>query len=136
MGRTQRVTPLAPYAQELVENAYVQENLRDGVLKLREAYRRAQKRRVEPTRDERLRQQVSSAAESFTEAGRALRSHRRKPQRRWGPRILVIAGLSVAGAAVAIWAREWLTEQDFGSEPSAVKSQPESAPRPAEPAAA
>jgi ferric-dicitrate binding protein FerR (iron transport regulator) len=136
MGRTQRVPRLVPYAQELVENAYVQENLRDGAVKLREAYRRAQKRRVEPTRDERLRQHLRSAAQSLTEAGRALRSRRRKPQRRWGPRILVIAGLGVAGAAVAMWARERLTDQDFGSEPSAVNSQPESVPRPSEPAAA
>jgi hypothetical protein len=135
MGKKEQAARLAPYAQELLENEYVRENLRDGVEKLRAAYRRAQKRRVQPTTDERLRHQVRAAAHSLTEAARALRSRRRKPQRRWGPRIVVVAGLGVAGAAVAIWARERLTEQNLESEPSAINSQPESAPRPAEPTA-
>jgi hypothetical protein len=112
MGGNDRALRLGPYAQELVENAYVQENLRDGVDKLRAAYRRARKRRVEPTRDERVRRQVRSAALSLTEAGRALQSRRRKPERRWGPRLAVIAGLGVAGAAVVLWARERLGEPE------------------------
>jgi hypothetical protein len=119
MGSNDQAARLAPYAQELVENAYVQENLRDGVEKLQAAYRRARKRRVEPTRDERLRRQVRSAAGSIAEAGRALRSGRRKPQPRWGTRLAVIAGLGVAGAAAALWARERLGEGSSPQEPAA-----------------
>ena len=114
MGSKDRARRLAPYAQELVENAYVQENLRAGVDKLGAAYRRAQKRRVEPTRDEKVRSQVRSAAESITEAGRALRSGRRKPERRRATRLAVIVGLGVAGVATALWAKERLSDQPPG----------------------
>jgi hypothetical protein len=111
MGSKDQARRLAPYAQELVENAYVQENLRNGVDKLGAAYRRAQKRRVEPTRDEKLRRQIRSAGASLTEAARALRSGRRKPERRWGPRVAVLIGLGVAGAAVAVWANQRLGDE-------------------------
>jgi hypothetical protein len=133
MDRNDQAARLGPYAQELVENAYVQENLRDGVEKLQAAYRRARKRRVEPTRDERLRRQVRSAAQSITEAGRALRSGRRKPERRWGPRLAVIAGLGVAAAAAALWARERLGDQPSAPQPAASPSMEgaEVAPKPA-----
>jgi hypothetical protein len=130
MGRNEQAARLGPYAQELLENAYAQENFRDGVQKLQAAYRRARKRRVEPTRDERLRRQVGSAVQSIAEAGRALRSGRRKPERRWGTRLAVIAGLAVAGAAAAVWAN-----QRFGEEsvPQAAPANhpPESAREPA-----
>jgi hypothetical protein len=111
MARTDKAARFGPYAQELLENAYVQENLRDGADKLRAAYRRARKPRVEPTRDEKLRGQVRSAAQSITEAGRALRSGRRKPERRWGRRVAVIIGLAVAGAGVAVWANQRLGDE-------------------------
>jgi hypothetical protein len=108
MDQTARV---APYLKELMDNDYVQQNLREGITRLRAAYDRAQKRRVEPTRDEKLRQQVSSAAQSITEAARALQSGRRKPEPRWGPRLAVLAGLAVAGGVAALWARERLVDQ-------------------------
>ena len=104
-GKNARFTP---YVQELLENEYVQQNLRDGVDQLRSAYRRAQKRRVEPARDERLRRQIASAARSINEAGSALRSGRRKPKPRWGARLAVIGGLTAAGAVTAAWAKERL----------------------------
>ena len=118
MAGTDRAAQLAPYLQELVDNAYVRENLRDGVERLRAAYERAQKRRVEPTRDERLRRELQSAARSIAEAGSALRSGRRKPKPRWGTRLAVIAGLGVAGAAAAVWASERLASPS--PEPAAV----------------
>jgi hypothetical protein len=111
MAGSDQAPRLGPYAQELLDNAYARENLRDGADKLKAAYRRARLRRVEPTRDEKLRRQVRSAADSIAEAGRALRSGRRKPERRWGPRVAVIVGIAVAGAAVAAWAKQRLGDQ-------------------------
>lgn len=111
MAATPRTARLAPYAQELLDNDYVRQNLRDGVDQLRAAYRRSRKRRVEPTRDERVRRQLQSAARSIGEAGSALRSGRRKPKPRWGTRLAVLAGLGVAGAAAAAWASERLGSQ-------------------------
>lgn len=134
MGSKDQARRLAPYAQELVENAYVQENLRSSVDKLRGAYRRAQKRRVDPARDEKLRRQLRSATASLTEAARALRSGRRKPERRWGPRVAVIIGLSVAGAVAAVWAKQRLDNESSDSAESvsaAVEDGAEATPQPA-----
>jgi hypothetical protein len=91
------------YAQRLIENEYVQENLLRAADNLRAAYGRATKRRVEPTRDEKLRRQVREAALSLREAASALQTNRRKPKRRRGRRVLVVLVLvgGAAGAAVA-----------------------------------
>jgi ferric-dicitrate binding protein FerR (iron transport regulator) len=91
------------YAQRLIENEYVQENLLQAADSLRSAYRRAGKRRVEPTRDEKLRRQLRDAALSLREATSALKSDRRRPKRRRGRRVLVVLVLG-AGAAAAVFA--------------------------------
>ena len=136
MGRNDQTARLGPYAQELLENAYARENVRDGVEKLQAAYKRARKRRVEPTRDERLRLQVRSGAQSLAEAGRALSARRRKPERRWGPRLAAIAGLAVAGAATAIWAKQRLREGSSPPQPASSPSVDNPAGSAREPAAA
>jgi hypothetical protein len=135
MARTNHTARLAPYAAELLENAYVQENLRDGVEKLRAAYQRAQKRRVEPTRDEKLRQQLRSAAASISEAGRALGGRRRKPEPRWGRRLALIAAVGAAGAIAGLAARERLAKSS-GPEPADPMRAQEPAARVSEPATA
>ena len=91
------------YAQRLLDNEYVQENLADAVKSLRAAYGRASKRRVEPATDEKLRRQVRQAAGSLSEAASALRAGRTKPKRRWGRRMLfgLALGAGVTGAVLA-----------------------------------
>jgi hypothetical protein len=136
MARNEKSGRLTPYARELLENDYVRENLRDGVTKLQAAYQRARKRRVEPTRDERFRRQVSSGAQSLAEAGRALRSRRRGPERRWRTRVLVIAGLGAAAATAAFWARNRLGEEAVAPAPSTAASEGDGAEAVPEAAAA
>src|SRR5436190_7174671 len=87
------------YAQRLIDNEYVQENLAQAAQSLRSAYRRASKRRVEPTRDEKLRAQVRQAARSLAEAADAFKTGRRKPKRRRGRRVTVILAAAGVGAA-------------------------------------
>jgi hypothetical protein len=136
MAGSDQAPRLGPYALELLENAYARENLRNGADKLKAAYRRARKEKVEPTRDEKVRQQIRSAAESITEAGRALRSRRRKPERRWGPRVAVIVGLGVAGAAAAVWANRRLTGESSAPAQAVPAPVEDSADAVAEPATA
>jgi hypothetical protein len=102
------------YAQRLLDNEYVQENLAHAVESLRAAYRRASKRRVEPTRDEKLRRQVRAAARSLTEAASALKTGRQKPRRRRGRRLIVVLGLGVGGAAALLAANEELRRKVLG----------------------
>jgi hypothetical protein len=110
---TARITP---YIEELLENGYARENLRDAARNIRGAYGRARKRRAKAARDEKLRRQVQSAAGSLAEAGRALRSGRRTPRKRWGRRLLFLLGLGVAAAGIALAADEELRASILGSE--------------------
>ena len=105
---SETATKTGMYAQRLLDNEYVQENLAQAVESLRAAYRRASKRRVEPTRDEKLRRQVREAARSLTEAASALKTGRQKPKRRRGRRVIVVLGLGVGGAAALLAARKKL----------------------------
>jgi hypothetical protein len=102
------------YAQRLLDNEYVQDNLAQAVESLRAAYRRASKRRVEPTRDQKLRRQVRQAALSLTEAASALKAGRQKPKRRRGRRLIVVLALGVGGAAALLAANEELRRKVLG----------------------
>ncbi len=92
--------------EQLLENDYAQEQLRVGLKNLRAAYARASKRRVEPTRDERIRRQLRTAAGSITESAKAFRSGRQKPKPRWGRRLLLLGALAVVGTGVALVLRQ------------------------------
>jgi hypothetical protein len=104
------------YAQRLIENEYVQENLAQAAESLRAAYRRASKRHVEPTRDEKLRRQVREAALSFREAASALQSGRRKPKKRRGRRVLIVLAIGAGAAAGVLASNEELRNKLFGNE--------------------
>lgn len=106
------------YAQRLIENEYVQENLLQAADSLRAAYRRATKRRVEPTRDEKLRRELREAALSLREATSALQSNRRAPKRRRGRRVLVVLAVGAGAAAAVIASNEEVRNAIFGDEGS------------------
>ena len=106
MAATESAARLGPYVERLLQNAYVQENLLDAMENLREAYERAQKRRVEPTRDKKIRGQLRQSALSLQEAGQALKSGRQKPKKRRAKRMLVLVGVGAVGVAAALAASE------------------------------
>jgi hypothetical protein len=106
------------YAQRLIENEYVQENLLQAADSLRAAYRRATKRRVEPTRDEKLRRQLRDAALSLREATSALQSDRRRPKRRLGRRVLVVLAVGAGAAGAVIASNEEVRSAIFGDDGS------------------
>ena len=115
MTATESASRLGPYVERLLQNAYVQDNLLDAVENLREAYERAQKRRVEPARDEKIRRQLRQSALSLQKAGEALRSGRQKPMKRRAKRTLVLASLGAVGVAAAFAASEELRNKLFDS---------------------
>ena len=114
MARNDTPSGLMPYLERLIDNRYAQENLSEAAEKLRAAYRRASKRRVEPTRDEKLREQLRQAALSISEAGKAIKTGRQKPPKRWGRRMLIVIGVGLVGAAAALASSEELQSTIFG----------------------
>jgi hypothetical protein len=116
MLRSDRAARVTPFLERALDNRYAQENLSDAAEKLRAAYRRGSKRRVEPTRDKKLREQLRQAGLSITEAGRAIKEGRQKPTRPWGRRVLVVIGVGTVAAAAALAASEELRSMVFGYE--------------------
>jgi hypothetical protein len=102
------------YAQRLVGNEYVQDNLAQAAENLRAAVRRASKRRVEPTTDEKIRRQVRQAAQSLSEAASALKTGRTKPKKRRGRRVLVVLVVGAGAAAAVVASNEELRSKLFG----------------------
>ena len=107
-GNTTRKTGI--YAQRLLDNEYVQDNLAQAAESLRSAYRRASKRRVEPTRDKKLRGQVRQAALSIREAASALKAGRTKPKPRWRRRVIVVMAVGAGAAAIVTAKRKALVD--------------------------
>jgi len=120
------------YAQRLIDNEYVQENLVQAAESLRAAYRRASKRRVEPARDEKLRRQVRQAALSLREAASALQSGRSKPKKRRGRRVLVVLAVGAGAAAAILASNEELRRKLLGGE-TAIDQQNAATPTSASP---
>ena len=114
MLRSDTATSVTPFLERALDNRYAQENLSDAAENLRAAYRRASKRRVQPTRDKKLREQLRQAALSITEAGSAIKTGRQKPRKRWGRRVLVVIGVGAVGAAAALAASDELRNTVFG----------------------
>ncbi|HEV2728070.1 MAG TPA: hypothetical protein VGV34_07225 [Solirubrobacterales bacterium] len=102
MKTMQTATRLAPYAKQLAENEYAQENLRRGAESLRAAYKRSQKRRVKNAKDEKLHHQLESALAQLSEGTRALAGKRQKPKPRWPKRLAAVGLVGAAAAGVAL----------------------------------
>ena len=105
----------APLAEELLENRYARENLLEGAEKLRDAYARAQKRRVKPLHDRKLRAQVKAALSAFDQGSAALLSGRRKPKRTGRKLLVGLVAVGAAGFGVAMAMNEELRNSVFSS---------------------
>lgn len=115
MALTDAPSRLLPLAEELLDNRYARENLREGAEKLRDAYGRAQKRRVKPSRDRKLRRQFEAAIAALDEGTAALASGRTKPKRTGRKVVLAVLVLGAAGSAAALALNDELRESVFGS---------------------
>jgi hypothetical protein len=115
MASTDAASRILPLAEELLANTYARENLREGAEKLRDAYGRAQKRRVKPARDRKLRRQFEAAIAAIDEGAAALASGRKKPKRTGRKVALTGLALTAAGAGAALALSDGLRESVLGS---------------------
>jgi hypothetical protein len=116
---TATATKAGVYAQRLMDNQYVQDNLARAAENLQAAYNRASKRRVSPAADKKVLGQLRSAVLSVSEAASALKAGREKPKPRWGRRVILVVGVGAAGAAAALAASEELRNKLLGSDSAA-----------------
>jgi hypothetical protein len=101
MAKTDKAKSALPYARRLLEDEYVQEQLRDAAGALRTAYSRARKERAGATEDKRLYGLVREAATSLRKATNALQRSKPAPKKRRLRKAATLA-FAVGGSA-------WLT---------------------------
>jgi ferric-dicitrate binding protein FerR (iron transport regulator) len=98
MAKTNKAKAAVPYARRLLEDEYVQEQLREAVSGLRAAYERARSERAQATEDKRLYGHLRQAATATRKATLALRRPQPKPKRR--VRKIAVLAFAVGGCAL------------------------------------
>jgi len=106
---------ITPYIEQILEDESARANLRRGADKLRDAYERSQKRRVKATRDEKLRRQLTSAAQLLGEGATALMDDVQKPKKRRRRLLMRVLVVGAVGAGVALALNEDLRSSVFGA---------------------
>lgn len=115
MASTDAPSRLLPLAEELLDNRHARDNLREGAEKLRDAFGRARKRRVKPSRDRKLRRQFEAAVTVLDKGTAALASGRKKPKRTGRKVVLTVLAVTGVTAAAALALNEALRESVLGS---------------------
>lgn len=116
MAATETASRIAPYIEQLLEDDTAQKNLRLGAEKLREAYARSKKRRVNPATDKKLLRQLKSAAGSLGDGVSELVHGAQKPKRRRARRLLALLTLGGLAAGVALTFNDDLRASLLGSD--------------------
>lgn len=114
MPASETASRITPYIEQLLEDESARENLRRGADKLREAYERSQKRRVNAADDKKLRRQLKSAARLIGDGATTLRDGTQKPKRR-RRRMLKLLTVAVVGAGAALALSDDLRSALLGS---------------------
>jgi hypothetical protein len=113
-----------PYIRRLLEDEYVQEQLRSAASGLRAVYQRASRQGGQAAEDKRLYANLRQAATSVRRATTALQRPKPAPKHR-GRKIAIMALIGGGGAVLIIKRRK--------SEPEAVSDSGVSAPQPSGP---
>jgi hypothetical protein len=101
MAKATKAKSAVPYARRLLEDEYVQEQLRHAAAGLRVAYERARRQRGQATEDKRFYRNLQQAATSIRKAILALQRPKPEPRRGRTGKIMVLA-FAIGGTA-------WLT---------------------------
>jgi hypothetical protein len=112
-AKTSTAKRALPYLQTLLENKYLQAQLREAAIGLRQAYGRVARKRAQATEDKRLYGNLGRAATSIRNAWLALRKPPPAPKRR-GRKMLIIA---LAGCGAALLTRLGRHQQDSETTP-------------------
>jgi hypothetical protein len=126
MAKSKKAKSALPYARRLLEDEYVQEQLRNAAGGLRAAYDRVRKQRAQATEDKRLYGHVRDAATSIRKAATALQRPQPAPKPKRRPRKVAILAFAIAGT---VWLTMQLRKQKSGaSQPSGARTQMPPAP--------
>jgi hypothetical protein len=98
MAKSKQAKSAVPYVQQLVEDEYVQQQLRTAAARLREAYGRASRKRGKAAEDKKFYDNLRDAVTSTRRAALALQRRQPEPKRR-GRKLLLVA---VAGGGAVV----------------------------------
>jgi ferric-dicitrate binding protein FerR (iron transport regulator) len=100
MAKTKKAKAAVPYARRLLEDEYVQEQLRNAAGGLRTAYERARRERGKAAEDKHLYSNLRHAATSIRNAATALQRPKPAPKPKRRARKVAILVLAVGGCAL------------------------------------
>jgi len=115
MASTDTISRLTPYIEQLLEDDSARDNLRQSADKIRNAYRRSQKRRVRAAKDKKLHRQIQSATRLLIAGASGLAQDVQKPKKRRRTTLLALLTLGALGAGIAIALNEGLRSSLLGS---------------------
>lgn len=116
MAKTKKGKSAGPYARRLLEDEYVQEQLRHAAAGLRIAYERARRQGGQATEDKRLYSGLQEAATSIREAILALQRPKPEPRRGRSGKIMVL--VFAIGGTVWLTAKLQKQQSDASSVPT------------------
>lgn len=125
MAKTDKAKSALPYARRLLEDEYVQEQLRSAAGALRTAYGRARNERAAATEDKQLYGQLRQAATSLRKATNALQRPKPEPKKR---RLRKAATLAFAVGGSAWLTAKLQSRQAPASQPGQPAAQAETFP--------
>jgi ferric-dicitrate binding protein FerR (iron transport regulator) len=99
MASTSRASSALPYLRQLLEDDYVQAELRSAAEGLREIYERTRKERAKATEDKRVYANLRRAATSIRNAAGALQRPEPPPKKRRLGKLATLA-IAVGGCAL------------------------------------
>ncbi len=100
MANTSRAKSALPYLRQLLEDDYVQAELRSAAEGLRVIYERTRKERAKATEDKRVYANLQRAATSIRNAAGALKHPEPPPKKRRARKIAILA---IAGGGCALF---------------------------------
>lgn len=101
MLKAKQAKSAVPYLQRLVEDEYVQEQLRNAAGRLGEAYKRADRKGGKAAEDKKLYDSLRQAAGSIRNATTAIQRRKPQPKQR-GLKLLAAVALAGGGAAALL----------------------------------
>jgi hypothetical protein len=133
MANNSRAKSALPYLRQVLEDDYVQAELRSAAEGLRVIYERTRKEKAKATEDKRVYASLRRAVTSIRNVAGALKHPEPPPKKRWGRNLAIVA---IAGGGCALLTMKLQKQYAATSRSDTTESIPTPTPPPTPPSTA